>query len=134
VASRQPQDDFVVSAISDYLALGRGGRHRRSGTHQGRRYRTHTFFTVYAVTTTKTTPDDDSASRLDIHRISRFVLPRGLITVRLSPHIDVDTVSLRLDELGGQEYSVGSARGRQLHSASRAGRQDRPRARSALRQ
>ena len=36
------------------------------------------------------------------------MLPRGLITVRLSPHLDVDAVSERFDELGGQEYGVGS--------------------------
>jgi len=45
---------------------------------------------------------------LDIHRISGFVLPQGLITVRLSPHFDIDAVSQRFDELGGQEYGVGS--------------------------
>lgn len=69
-------------------------------------YPTHTFFTVYSVTTTE--PADDAASMLDIHRISAFVLPRGLITVRLSPHFDMDEVSQRFDELGGQEYGVGS--------------------------
>ena len=45
---------------------------------------------------------------LDVHRISGFVLPRGLITVRLSPHLDIDAVSQRFDELGGQEYGVGA--------------------------
>lgn len=45
---------------------------------------------------------------LDIHRISAFVLPRGLITVRLSAHFGMDVVSQRFDELGGQEYGVGS--------------------------
>ena len=69
-------------------------------------YRTHTFFTVYGVTTRE--PADETASMLDIHRISGFVLPRGLITVRLSPHFDIDAVSQRFDELGGQEYGVGS--------------------------
>ncbi len=43
-----------------------------------------------------------------MHRISGFVLPRGLITVRLSPWFDVEQVSRRFDELGGQEYGVGS--------------------------
>ena len=69
-------------------------------------YRTHTFFTVYGVTTKE--PADETQSMLDIHRISGFVLPRGLITVRLSPHFDIDAVSQRFDELGGQEYGVGS--------------------------
>ncbi|TRW81824.1 magnesium transporter CorA family protein [Mycolicibacterium sp. 018/SC-01/001] len=72
-------------------------------------YRTHTFFTVYSVTMTEpSTQDGPVASLLEVHRISGFVLPRGLITVRLSPHIDIDEVSRRFDELGGQEYGVGS--------------------------
>ena len=45
---------------------------------------------------------------LATHRISGFVLPRGLITVRLPPYFDIDTVSQRFDELGGQEYGVGA--------------------------
>jgi magnesium transporter len=69
-------------------------------------YRTHTFFTVYGVSTTQTA--DETESMLDVHRICGFVLPRGLITVRLSPHFDIDAVSQRFDELGGQEYGVGS--------------------------
>src|ERR1700754_22220 len=69
-------------------------------------YRTHTFFTVYGVTTKE--PADETQSMLDIHRISGFVLPRALITVRLSQHFDIDAVSQRFDELGGQEYGVGS--------------------------
>jgi magnesium transporter len=74
-------------------------------------YRTHTFFTVYGVTMTEapdTAPGDASPSLLEVHRISGFVLPRGLITVRLSPHFDIDEVSRRFDELGGQEYGVGA--------------------------
>jgi magnesium transporter len=69
-------------------------------------YRTHTFFTVYAVSTRETT--DQTESMLDVHRISGFVLPQGLITVRLSPDIDINAVSRRFDELGGQEHGVGS--------------------------
>ena len=71
-------------------------------------YRTHTFFTVYSVAVKEPVPDDDSESMLDFHRISGFVLPRGLITVRLSPHFDMDVVSQRFDELGGQEHGVGA--------------------------
>jgi magnesium transporter len=61
---------------------------------------------VYSVSVTQ--PADDSESALGVHRISGFVLPRGLITVRLSPEFDIDTVSQRFDELGGQEYGVGA--------------------------
>jgi magnesium transporter len=71
-------------------------------------YRTHTFFTVYSVAVKDPLPEDDAESILDVHRISGFVLPRGLITVRLSPHFDIDAVSERFDELGGQEYGVGA--------------------------
>src|SRR5205085_11420288 len=53
-------------------------------------------------------PADETESMLEVHRISGFVLPRGLITVRLSPHFDIDEVSQRFDELGGQEHGVGS--------------------------
>lgn len=71
-------------------------------------YRTHTFFTVYGVSMKSPPPQDVAESMLEVHRISGFVLPRGLITVRLSPHFDIDEVSRRFDELGGQEYGVGS--------------------------
>jgi magnesium transporter len=69
-------------------------------------YRSHTFFTVYAVA--ETDPADHTESALSMHRISGFVLPQGLITVRLSPFFDIDSVSQRFDELGGQEYGVGA--------------------------
>ena len=75
-------------------------------------YHTHTFFTVYAIDIR--TPEDDMASTLIKHRISAFVLPRGLITVRLpsvdhaEDEFDVEEVSQRFDELGGQEYGVGA--------------------------
>ncbi|BBZ31037.1 magnesium transporter [Mycolicibacterium madagascariense] len=75
-------------------------------------YRSHTFFTVYAVE--MVTPDDDTTATLTKHRISAFVLPRGLITVRLppveggDPNFGIKDVSQRFDELGGQEYGVGA--------------------------
>jgi magnesium transporter len=75
-------------------------------------YRTHTFFTVYAIQVL--TPVDDSTSTLVKHRISAFILPRGLITVRLppttgdDPGFGMDEVSQRFDELGGQQYGVGA--------------------------
>lgn len=75
-------------------------------------YRSHTFFTVYAVE--MVTPDDDTTPTLNKHRISAFVLPRGLITVRLppvdggDPNFGMEEVSQRFDELGGQEYGVGA--------------------------
>ena len=131
----KPQEDFEFSAISDYLVeddalvwcdiydpdhatladlaqeLGLNDWAVEDAVAEAERtkaavYRTHTFFTVYAVSVTE--PVDDSESALRVHRISGFVLPRGLITVRLSPWYDIDTVSERFDELGGQEYGVGA--------------------------
>ncbi|OBB13715.1 magnesium transporter [Mycolicibacterium setense] len=77
-------------------------------------YQSHTFFTVYAIDTRK--PDEDLAqdtSMLLKHRISAFVLPRGLITVRLAgingaAEFDISEVSRRFDDLGGQRYGVGA--------------------------
>jgi magnesium transporter len=77
-------------------------------------YRTHTFFTVYAIQTVTPAADDDTTSTLVKHRISAFVLPRGLITVRLpplagdDPGFAMEEVSQRFDELGGQQYGVGA--------------------------
>ena len=133
----KPQDDFEFASISDYLAedetlvwcdiydpdhailkdlaseLDLDNWAVEDAIADAERtkavvYRSHTFFTVYSVAVKDPPPTDDSESILDIHRISGFVLPRGLITVRLSPHFDIDAVSQRFDELGGQEYGVGA--------------------------
>ena len=130
----KPQDDFEFSSISDYLAeddtlvwcdicepchatfkelaeeLGLNYWAVEDAIADAERtkavvYRTHTFFTVYSVNQAKGAED---GSTLAVHRISGFVLPRGLITVRLSPEFDIDTVSQRYDELGGQEHGVGA--------------------------
>jgi hypothetical protein len=131
----KPQDDFDFPSISDYLAeedalvwcdiydpdhailkdlaeeLSLNTWAVEDTIAESERtkavvYRSHTFFTVYGVTTKE--PANETESMLDIHRISGFVLPRGLITVRLSPHFDIEAVSQRFDELGGQEHGVGS--------------------------
>lgn len=129
----KPQDDFVFESISDHLAeddallwcdicepdhetlknlaqeLGLNTWAVEDAIAEAERtkavvYRTHTFFTVYAVCGTVT----EDTEPLLTYRISGFVLPRGLITVRLSPEFDVATVSQRFDELGGQEHGVGA--------------------------
>ncbi len=71
-------------------------------------YATHTFFTVYAVDVVVPDPAAPPASVLSKHRISAFILPRALVTVRLQPQFDIDQVVLRWDELGGQQYGVGA--------------------------
>jgi len=133
----KPQEDFEFGSISDYLAeddtlvwcdiydpnhailkdlageLELDSWAVEDAVAEAERtkavvYRTHTFFTVYSVAVKDPLPEAGSESILDIHRISGFVLPRGLITVRLSPQFDIDSVSQRFDELGGQEHGVGS--------------------------
>lgn len=133
----KPDDDFEFSAISDYLAtegtllwcdiydpdhatlknlaeeIGLNEWAVEDAIADSERtkavvYKTHTFFTVYDVWVKDPAPEDNSESTLEIHRISGFVLPRGLITVRISPHVDMDKVSRRYDDLGGQEHGVGS--------------------------
>jgi magnesium transporter len=132
----KPQEDFEFSAISDYLVekdtlvwadiydpdhaalaalaqeLGLNSWAVEDAVAEAERtkaqvYKTHTFFTVYAVTAVDDV-DDDTQSRLSLHRVSAFVLPQGLITVRLPPSFDIDSVSQRFDELGGQQYGVGA--------------------------
>jgi magnesium transporter len=131
----KPQDDFEFASISDYLSepdtlvwadiydpdhaalkelageLSLNDWAVEDAIAEAERtkatvYKTHTFFTVYAVAPVE--PADDAASTLSTHRISGFVLPQGLITVRLSPELDIDEVSQRFDELGGQEHGVGA--------------------------
>jgi magnesium transporter len=132
----KPQEDFEFGAISDYLAekdtlvwadiydpdhaalkdlareLGLNDWAVEDAVADAERtkatvYKTHTFFTVYAVVPVDAT--DDTEPTISTHRISGFVLPQGLITVRLAPCVDIDEeVSSRFDELGGQEYGVGS--------------------------
>lgn len=71
-------------------------------------YATHTFFTVYAVDDVKPPDNGEPASVLTKHRISAFVLPQALVTVRIQPYWDIERVSRHWDELGGQEYGVGA--------------------------
>ena len=133
----KPADDFVFAEISDYLAdehtlvwcdiydpdhatfkdlareLGLNEWAVEDAVAESERtkavvYKTHAFFTVYSVEVKDPPPADVSESTLEIHRISGFVLPRGLITVRLSAHFDMDRVSRNFDDLGGQEHGVGS--------------------------
>jgi magnesium transporter len=131
----KPQDDFEFASVSDYLVekdtlvwvdmydadhaaltdlaqeLGLNDWAVEDAVAEAERtkatvYKTHTFFTVYAVSPLEAA--DATGSSLSTHRISGFVLPQGLITVRLPPYFDVDDVSRRFDELGGQEFGVGA--------------------------
>jgi magnesium transporter len=79
-------DHDVLTALAEELGLNNWAVEDATAPKERAKatvYRTHTFFTVYAVQTL--TPDDDTTATLVKHRISAFVLPRGLITVRLPP-------------------------------------------------
>jgi len=72
------------------------------------RYGTHTFMTVYAVQLNTDAPHS-SAERLTIRKISAFVFPRGLITVRASPDFDIEDVVHRWDDNADLlKYGVGA--------------------------
>jgi magnesium transporter len=64
------------------------------------RHATHVFVTMYA-TRLQVDPDPQLGplqSRLQISRISAFVLPRGIVTVRSDANFDVDEVVRRWEE------------------------------------
>ena len=73
------------------------------------RYSTHTFMTVYAV---ELHPDAGAAApegRLSVHKVSAFVFPRGLITVRSGPAFDIEEVVRRWDDNADLlKYGVGA--------------------------
>ncbi|HET7741972.1 MAG TPA: magnesium transporter CorA family protein [Mycobacterium sp.] len=102
-------DHAALAALADELGLNIWAVEDATAPKERTKatvYRTHTFFTVYAIQTVQA--QDDTTSTLIKHRISGFVLPRGLITVRLPPEFDMDEVSERFDELGGQQHGVGA--------------------------
>jgi len=84
--------DLDEHAVEDSLARGE----RTKATL----YPTHTFFTVYA-THLRPASDpetEEHQSRLSTTRISAFVLPRGIITVRRGAPFDIDEVVRRWDD------------------------------------
>lgn len=82
----------------------------RSERTKATRYTTHLFLTVYA-TRLRSAADDDPAheSRLHTTRISAFILPRGIITVRRGSPFDMDEVVRRWDDNSDLlQYGVGA--------------------------
>ncbi|WP_176358085.1 magnesium transporter CorA family protein [Mycobacterium persicum] len=74
-------------------------------------YDTHTFFTVYAVDVSfvaNAGAGTDRQPMLAMHRISAFVLARGLITVRLTRDFDMARVTRQWRDIGGQRHGVGA--------------------------
>jgi magnesium transporter len=131
----EPQDDFEFDEISSYLSQGDTlvwidlcgpdhdtlwGLATELGLNhwavedavaaaervKATAYATHTFFTVYGVDIVAA-PAGTPQPMLAMRRISAFVLPRGLITVRLTPDFDLAQVTRRWQEIGGQQYGVG---------------------------
>ncbi len=61
------------------------------------RYATHTFITVYAVKI-NTAHIDGPMTRLTTRKVSAFVFPRGLITVRAGSDFDIEDVVQRWED------------------------------------
>jgi magnesium transporter len=73
------------------------------------RYATHTFLTAYATTLPRneSAPADDY--RLRVSRISAFILPRGIVTVRQGDDFDISAVVQRWEENADLlKYGVGA--------------------------
>jgi magnesium transporter len=62
------------------------------------RYATHTFLTVYAVEVKSDADRAGSPGALKIRKVSAFVFPHGLITVRSEPGFDIEEVVRRWDD------------------------------------
>ncbi|ORB70015.1 magnesium transporter CorA family protein [Mycobacterium scrofulaceum] len=132
----KPQDDFVFGEVSEYLRepdalvwvdvcepdhdalcglaseLGLNTWAVEDAVAAAERvkataYDTHTFFTVYAVHV-EAEGGDQPRRLLSMQRISAFVLPRGLITVRLTADFDIAQLTRRWEEIGAQQYGVGA--------------------------
>jgi magnesium transporter len=73
------------------------------------RYSTHTFMTVYAVQLHTDAGFSGPAGRLSVRKVSAFVFPHGLITVRASPDFDIEEVVRRWDDNPDLlKYGVGA--------------------------
>ncbi len=73
------------------------------------RYSSHTFITVYAVHLPADTGTFRLDRRLSVRKVSAFVFPRGLITVRSSPDFDIEEVVRRWDDNADLlKYGVGA--------------------------
>lgn len=73
------------------------------------RHATHTFVTMYVTGLDAEEAEDAVASRLVGTKISAFVLPRGLITVRANDRFAMDEVVARWDENADLlQYGVGA--------------------------
>ncbi len=88
-------------AVEDALA--------RAERAKATRYATHTFITVYTTCPPAEGSEGDEDLRLDVSRISAFVLPRGVVTVRQTNRFDIDAVVQRWEDNADLlKYGVGA--------------------------
>ena len=98
--------DLASELMLDPLAVEDAIAHAERA--KATRYATHTFMTVYAVKL-NTAARRRAGGSLTIHKISAFVFPRGLITVRASPDFDIEDVVRRWDDNADLlKYGVGA--------------------------
>lgn len=70
---------------------------------------THTFLTVYGTNLRDPDPEEPRRSSLEVHRVSAFVLPRGIVTVRGPAGFDMEPVQQRWqDDPELLRYGVGA--------------------------
>lgn len=82
--------DFDMHAVEDAILA-----HERP---KATLHATHTFLTVYATELRDVETTDLRESRLELHRISAFVLPRGIVTVRGQSGFDMAPVAARWEQ------------------------------------
>src|SRR5690242_1440663 len=80
-------DELVLEPMAVEDAIAHSERAKAT------RYATHTFMTVYAVRLQVGADAAAPAGRLSVHKVSAFVFPRGLITVRSGPEFDIEEVA-----------------------------------------
>jgi magnesium transporter len=87
-------DELTLDPTAVENAISSGERPKAT------RHATHIFVTMYAtrLDTGNKRQLGDLESRLQISRISAFVLPNGIVTVRSDPHFDMDQVVKRWDD------------------------------------
>jgi magnesium transporter len=90
------------AAVEDAVA-----HHERA---KATRYSTHTFLTAYAASLRTNEPSlADGAPGLRLSRVSAFVLPRGMVTVRTGSGFDIDEVVRRWDDNADLlKYGIGA--------------------------
>jgi magnesium transporter len=95
--------ELVLEPLAVEDAIGHAERAKAT------RYSTHTFMTVYAVQLHTDADVSGTEGKLSVHKVSAFVFPRGLITVRSSPDFDIEEVVRRWDDNADLlKYGVGA--------------------------